>query len=472
VIHSVRWRLFLSFLLVIVVAVGAVAVFVSRTASGEVERYETKTYDVRVGRVGSLLATYYIERRGWTGVEPVIDQIGRLYRQRVVLIDPQGLVVADSEGMIEAGEEPEFEAHQAFPIMAGQVRFGAVAVLPEGPAAPPPGSGTSPPEEASVSDLSSSINRYLLWGGLLAVGTAAVITLIMSRRILSPAESLAQAARALSRGDFSQRVHVRSHDEFGELAIAFNAMATDLERTEQLRRNLVADVAHELRTPLSNIQGHLEAIRDGLLPAEPATLDSIFEEVLLLARLVEDLQELTLAEAGQLTLIRQPADVVDIARRAAWAAQPPAEARGLTIETDLPDPPATAEVDPERIGQVLRNLLSNAIMHTSEGGRITVELKDEGRELRVTVADTGTGIPADDLPYVFERFYRVDRSRVRATGGAGLGLTIAKRLVEAHGGTIGVESELGKGSRFTFTLPKTAPPSPQDVSTLPNDEEI
>jgi signal transduction histidine kinase len=465
VIHSVRWRLFLSFLLVIVVAVGAVAVFVSRTASGEVERYETRTYDVRIGRVGRLLATYYIERQGWTGVEPVIDQIGQLYNQRLVLVDQQGLVVADSEGRIEVGEEPEFEPHEAMPIGAGPVSFGAVAVMPEG-RQPPPG-GVPGNEEASVSDLSDSINRYLLWGGLLAVAVAAVVTLFMSRRILSPAESLAHAARALSRGDFSQRVYVRSNDEFGELAIAFNAMAADLERTEQLRRNLVADVAHELRTPLSNIQGHLEAIRDGLLPAEPATLESIFEEVLLLARLVEDLQELTLAEAGQLTLIRQPADVVDIARRAAWAAQPPAEARGLTIETDVPDQPATAEVDPERIGQVLRNLLSNAITHTPEGGRITVELKDEGRELRVTVADTGTGIPADDLPYVFERFYRVDRSRVRATGGAGLGLTIAKRLVEAHGGTIGVESELGKGSRFTFTLPKTAPPLPQDLNTLP-----
>ena len=211
---------------------------------------------------------------------------------------------------------------------------------------------------------------------------AALVTFLMSRRILSPAESLAQAARALSRGDFSQRVKVNSKDEFGELAIAFNAMAEDLERTEQLRRNLVADVAHELRTPLSNIQGHLEAIRDGLLPAEPATFDSIYEEVLLLARLVEDLQELTLAEAGQLTLIRQSADVADIARRAAAAAQPPAEARGLTIETDLPSQPATADVDPERIGQVLRNLLSNAITHTSEGGRITVDLKDEGHELQ------------------------------------------------------------------------------------------
>ena len=467
-IHSVRWRLFLSFLLVIVVAVGAVAVFVSRTASSEVQQYETKTYHVRIGRVGSLLAAYYLERQGWAGVEPVIDQIGQLYNQRLVLVDPQGLVVADSEGMIDVGAEPHFEPHEAIPITAGQIRFGAVAVMPQAPAPPP---GGAPAEDESVSNLSSSINRYLLWGGLLAVAVAALVTLFMSRRILSPAESLAQAARALSRGDFSQRVHVRSTDEFGELAIAFNAMAADLERTEQLRRNLVADVAHELRTPLSNIQGHLEAIRDGLLPAEPATLDSIYEEVLLLARLVEDLQELTLAEAGQLTLLRQPADVADIARRAASAAQPPAEARGLTIDTDLPTEQATADVDPERIGQVLRNLLSNAIIHTSKGGRITVELKDEGHELRLTVADTGAGIPPDDLPYVFERFYRVDRSRVRATGGAGLGLTIAKRLVEAHGGTIGVESELGKGSRLTFTLPKKAPPSPHDLAAPPNDED-
>jgi len=470
VIHSVRWRLFLSFLLVIVVAVGAVAVFVSRTTSDEVERYETRTYDVRIRRVGALLATYYVERQGWAGVEPVIDQIGQLYNQRLVLVDQQGLVVVDSQGMIDVGEQPEFQPREAIPITYGPMRFGSVAVLPQG-AAPPPGGG--PAEDESVSSLSGSINRYLLWGGLLGVVVAALVTFLMSRRILSPVESLAQAARGLSRGDFTQRVKVNSKDEFGELAIAFNTMAEDLERTEQLRRNMVADVAHELRTPLSNIQGHLEAIRDGLLPAEPATFDSIYEEVLLLARLVEDLQELTLADAGQLTLIRQSADVADIARRAAAAAQPPAEARGLTIETDLPSQPATANVDPERIGQVLRNLLSNAITHTSEGGRITVTLKDEDHELHVTVADTGVGIPPDDLPYVFERFYRVDRSRVRATGGAGLGLTIAKRLVEAHGGRIGVESELGKGSRFTLTLPKETSPGPQhEDDASPSDEDV
>ena len=469
-IHSVRWRLFLSFLLVIVVAVGAVAIFVSRTASGEVERYETRTYDVRIRRVGTLLSAYYLEQHGWTGVETVVDQIGNLYSQRIVLVDPQGLVVADSQGMIDIGEQAEFGPHEAIPIMVGPTRFGAVIVMPQGQEPPPPGGPAN--EEASVSDLSDSINRYLLWGGLLGVGVAAVVTFLLSRRILSPVESLAQAARALSRGDFSQRVKVNSRDEFGELATAFNAMAEDLERTEQLRRNMVADVAHELRTPLSNIQGHLEAIRDGLLPAEPATFDSIYEEALLLARLVEDLQDLTLADAGQLTLIRQSVDVADIARRAAAAAQPPAEARGLTIETNLPSQPATAEVDPERIGQVLRNLLSNAITHTPEGGRITVELKDEGRELRIGVADTGVGIPPADLPYVFERFYRVDRSRVRATGGAGLGLTIAKRLVEAHCGTISVESEPGKGTQFTFTLPKNAPPVAHDPNAPSPDEEI
>jgi signal transduction histidine kinase len=455
VIHSVRWRLFLSFLLVIVVAVGVVAFFVSRTASNEVEQYETQTLNVRIGRVGALLARYYAERHDWAGVEPVVEQIGRLYSQRVVVVDQEGLVVADSHGMMPVGEPGEFEPpDRGIPIMAGQARFGTLVVLPQGP---PPLPGDVAADEASVRSLSGSINRYLVWGGLLGVVVAALLTLLLSRRILSPVESLAQAARGLSRGDFSRRVKVRSKDEFGELARTFNSMAEDLERTEQLRRNLVADVAHELRTPLSNIQGHLEAIRDGLLRPEPATLDSIYEEVLLLARLVEDLQELTLAEAGQLTLVRQSADVAEIVRRAVAAAQPPAEAKGLTLETNLHVRRATAEVDPERIGQVLRNLLSNAITHASEGGRITVDLKDEGDQLRIGVADTGAGIPPEDLPYVFERFYRVDRSRVRATGGAGLGLTIAKRLVEAHGGTIGVESELGKGSRFSFTLPKKAP---------------
>jgi len=454
-IHSVRWRLFLSFLLVIVVAVGAAALFVSRTTSNEVEQYETQTHNVRVGRVQALLTRYYIEQQDWTGVEPVVDQIARLYSERVVVVDQEGLVVADSHGMMTIGEPGEFEPPGvAIPIVAGQARCGTLVISPQGPPPPP---GEIAAEEASVSSLSSSINRYLLWGGLLAVAVAAVATLLLSRRILRPVESLAHAARGLSRGDFSQRVDVRSKDEFGELAKTFNSMAEDLERTEQLRRNLVADVAHELRTPLSNIQGHLEAIRDGLLPAEPATFDSIYEEVLLLARLVEDLQELTLAEAGQLTLVRQSADVAEIVRRAVAAAQPPAEVKGLTIEAKLPEGQAIAEVAPERIGQVLRNLLSNAITHTSKGGRITVDLKDDGDALHIGVADTGDGIPPEDLPYVFERFYRADPSRVRATGGAGLGLTIARRLVEAHGGTIGVESEVGKGSRFTFTLPKKAP---------------
>jgi len=453
-IHSVRWRLFLSFLLVIVVAVGAAALFVSRTTSNEVEQYETQSHNVRVGRVQTLLARYYIEQQDWAGVEPVVDQIARLYSERVVVVDQGGLVVADSHGMMPIGEPGQFEPPGVvIPIVAGQARCGTLVISPQGP--PPPGEIAA--EEASVSSLSSSINRYLLWGGLLAVAVAAVATLLLSRRILRPVESLAHAARGLSRGDFSQRVDVRSKDEFGELAKTFNSMAEDLERTEQLRRNLVADVAHELRTPLSNIQGHLEALRDGLLSPEPATFDSIYEEVLLLARLVEDLQELTLAEAGQLTLVRQSADVAEIVRRAVIAAQPPAEAKGLTIEAKLPAGQAIAEVAPERIGQVLRNLLSNAITHTSEGGRITVDLVDDGDELHIGVADTGDGIPPEDLPYVFERFYRADPSRVRATGGAGLGLTIARRLVEAHGGTIGVESEVGKGSRFTFTLPKKAP---------------
>lgn len=454
-IHSVRWRMFLSFLLVIAVAVGAAALFVSRTATNEVGRYETRTHNVRMDRVEALLAGYYIERGDWAGVGPVVEQIERLYNQRVVVIDQQGLVVADSHGMMPIGERGGFkQGDRAIPIVAGQARFGTLAILPQGPPSP---WGDIPADDASVSALAGSINWYLVWGGLLGVALAGLLTFLLSRRILAPVEALASAARSLGQGDFSRRVDIRSKDEFGELARTFNSMAGDLAHAEQLRRNLVADVAHELRTPLSNIRAYLEAMRDGVLKPDTATFDSVYEETLLLGRLIEDLQELALAEAGQLTLLRRPYDMGEVVKQAVAAVQPAAGARSLSLTTDLPQQPAVAEIDAERIGQVLRNLLTNAIAYTPEGGDISVKLADEGAQLRVSVTDTGPGIPPEDLPYVFERFYRVDRSRSRATGGAGLGLTIAKRVVELHGGTIEVQSELGKGSCFTFTVPKEAP---------------
>ena len=330
---------------------------------------------------------------------------------------------------------------QSLPSQSSEYLFGTVYIT----------SQRSPDALAIL--LSNTINRYLLWGAALAIAIALILTFILSRRILSPIRTLGNTARKLGKGDFSQRVRIKDRGEVGELAKTFNSMADDLERTEKLRRNMVADIAHELRTPLSNVSGYLEAIRDEVIKPEPSTIASLSEEVDLLSRLVDDLQELALADAGELKLNRQSEDITQLIQQAVKAVQTKVLAKGLEINVDITANLSSVNIDYQRISQVLRNLLENAIKHTPNGGKITVSAVQQESFIRVNVEDDGEGIPAEDLPNMFERFYRVDKSRTRHAGGSGLGLTIAKRLVESHGGTISVQSELGKGSCFSFTLP-------------------
>jgi len=271
--------------------------------------------------------------------------------------------------------------------------------------------------------------------------------------MMSPIGVLAGAARRLGHGDLSQRVRLQGEGEVASLAEAFNSMAADLEYAEQLRRNMVADVAHELRTPLSNIRGYLEAMRDGIIEPDAAAMRSLNEEASLLSRLVNELQELSLAEAGELKLVYQAEDITKLVNQAVLPWQRQVAAKEISLSLDLPDDLPLVTIDWQRVNEVLHNLLENAVAHTPKGGAIKVTASARGKWLEVSVSDTGEGIPAEDLPHIFERFYRVDKSRARATGGSGLGLTIARRLVEAHGGRITVESKLGKGSRFSFTLP-------------------
>ncbi|MFQ5616968.1 MAG: ATP-binding protein [Anaerolineales bacterium] len=276
---------------------------------------------------------------------------------------------------------------------------------------------------------------------------------MLSRRILHPIEALTAAARELGKGDLKYRVNITSKDEIGELANAFNAMVNGLSRLEQLRRNMVSDVAHELRTPLSNVRGYLEAIQDGLANPTPEIIDSLHEEVMLLSRLVDDLQELALAEAGQLHLQPVPVQLEKIVSKALTALQPKIKEKSINIQTELPINLPTLEVDPERIGQVLRNLLTNAVTYTPPGGRITVQAHSHPVGVEINVQDTGIGIAPEHISFVFERFYRVDESRTRSTGGAGLGLAIVKQLVQAHGGNVKINSTAGSGTTITFTLP-------------------
>ena len=265
----------------------------------------------------------------------------------------------------------------------------------------------------------------------------------------------------MEKGDLTHRVRVQSPDEIGELAHAFNAMADGLTRLERGRRRLVSDVAHELRTPLTNLRGYLEALEDGVVQPTPAIIHALHEEAILLGRLVDDLQELALAESGHLRLVRQPVALAALITQAVQALQPVAADKGVTISTEVaPNLPPTS-ADPGRIGQVLRNLLDNALRHTPAAGQITVAATLRDTEIVVEVRDTGSGIAPDDLPHIFERFYRADQARARATGGAGLGLAIVRQLVALHGGRVWAASRPGTGTTFTFTLPLQArPPQP------------
>ena len=303
-----------------------------------------------------------------------------------------------------------------------------------------------------------SVNRSLLTAIIAAGAVATILTLTLARRILGPVSALTQAVRRMETGDLRQRVKVETTDELGVLAHAFNAMADGLARTEQLRRQLVTDVAHELRTPLTNIQGYIEALQDGVADPSPIVLDSIHEEAMLLNRLVEDLQDLALVEAGQLKLVRQAVAPADLILRAVTSMQSPAADKQIVLQVEMPEALPLVYADRERIGQVLHNLLDNAITHTPAAGKISVSARVSGPEVEVSVQDSGSGIAYQDLPNVFERFYRADRSRARATGGFGLGLAIVKQLIEAHGGRVWVRSTVGVGSTFLFTLPIASAP--------------
>ena len=463
-IHSFRFRLLLAFVLVIVAATGAVYFFIGQTAAAEIRRYTERSAEARIGRVGFELYRHYREYGSWEGIQPFVEQWGSLYGRRIILTDAGGVVVADSEGKL-LGEQYQSDSpgRRLSPRREG-VTAGVLYISPEPSTSQPTPSfreGAAPgfpspglsPDFPSPLGLSRSIGRFLLWGTLLAIAIALVFTFFLSRRISAPVKALALAAGRLGRGDLSQRVLLKDKGEMGELAHAFNSMATDLERAEKMQRDMVADVAHELRTPLSNIRGYLEAIHDGVIRSDADAILSLNEEASLLSRLVDDLQELSLAEAGALKLDCQTVDIGNVIKQTVATKQTQAAAKGVSLSTELPDRLPLVNIDSRRTSQVLRNLLENAIAHTGNGGSIAVSAEEQNSQVKVSVTDTGEGIPAEDLPHIFERFYRVDKSRTRVTGGSGLGLTIARRLVEAQGGSIEVQSQPGKGSRFTFTVP-------------------
>jgi two-component system OmpR family sensor kinase/two-component system sensor histidine kinase BaeS len=462
-------QLTLAFGLVTLVGVLVVALLANRQVSGDFRQFLAQS-QLQGSPLITELAEYYGAHGDWAGVAEVFGTLpggagaGRGMRRgapTVVLADMSGQVVYDGAGnQLTRLAAQDLDA--AVPIR-WQDRTVGYLLMRGGP-------GQSELPMAAQHYL-AQVNVALLQAGLLAGGLGVVLGVVIARGLAAPLGRLAAAARQMAQGKLEARVPIAGATEVADVARAFNEMAMSLQAAEQLRRSMVADIAHELRTPLTVIQGNLRAILDDVYALDKAEVATIYDETVMLSRLVGDLRELAQAEAGQLNLVPQPTDVAPLVEAAMGPFAAQAAAQQVVLSVDVPRDLPPMQTDPDRVRQVLHNLLANALRYTPAGGSITLsatlETKAESQKLKadgnaaasfvvVEVRDTGAGIAAGDLPHVFDRFWRADRARSRDQGGSGLGLAIARQLVEAQGGQIGVESAPGHGSRFWFRMPAAA----------------
>ena len=464
ILNSLWIRLTLAFTLVILVAVGAIAILINHTTGTEFRQYITHSGMRASGSGMEQLVAFYERQNSWDGVENLFAEgflvsgsmpgmphwpgmaTGRL---EVMLADADARIVFDSTAKSTGKRLRRSERTGALPIIDsnGQETIGYL-VLSMPNRGKPDVLGTL--EERFLERMQS----VLLAGAATAVVLGLIAGALLSRSLTAPLQRLAAAARAVGSGDLDRRVETTGSAEIAKVGQAFNEMTAALEEAEQLRRNLMADVAHELRTPLSVLQGNLRAILDDIYPLEKVEIARLYDETRLLSRLVGDLRELALAEAGQLGLNLQSTDAGEAIRVAVANFEPAAESGMIQLSSDVPPglPPVMA--DPDRLAQVLRNLLINALRHTAKGGQISVSAAAVEDAVEIAVTDDGEGIAPQDLPHVFDRFWRAEPSRSRAEGGAGLGLAIVRAIVETHGGQVSAASDgPGQGSTFRFTLP-------------------
>lgn len=451
-----RIKLLLSFLLIVVISIASVVIAAQTVNAREIQTFMFGGGMYGLGGMATRLESYYQNNGSWNGVETLLNSSmhangngmggmmgnGGIMSQRLRLADASGTLLVDTAIPQASGHLSAQERSSAVVL---KVNGNAVGyLLPEGGIA-----YTASDAQA----LLNRLNRPALTAALIAGSAALILALLFSYGLLRPVQELTQAAAKLAHGDLSQRVRARGKDEIASLGAAFNHMAGSLERAEQSRRAMTADIAHELRNPLAVQRASLEAMQDRLYPLTAESLQPVLEQNHLLTRLVEDLRTLALADAGQLTLERTPTDFAGLVRRVADRFTPTAAARQVELHLDLPAAPLPAlMLDAVRVEQILGNLLSNALRYTPDGGQIALALASIPGAVSLSVRDTGPGIPSEALPHLFERFFRADKARSRATGGSGLGLTIARQLAEAHGGSLTAANHQDGGAVFTFII--------------------
>lgn len=401
---------------------------------------------------GRQAEAYYLGQGGWEGVEVLVSEqngVAVFGWERMILLDEEGRVLLDGgqTNTSRIGQLYTFDRQAPRPFEGQAPRFPLFAAGEQ--------IGTLVIEHPSYALPWSILGGLALPVGIISFFTGVLTLLIgfmLVRRVVTPLADVMAAAHAVADGDLTTRVQVRGPGDLRGLSDSFNRMAGALERNDRERRNLLADVAHELRTPLTVIRGKLEGIVDGVYPADESHVAPVLEETYVLERLVEDLRLLTLAESGQLHFDRRQVDLGELAGQAAdlFAAEASEKGVAITVEADSGLP--TISADPQRLSQVIGNLISNALRYVPEGGRVAITARGVAGGVELAVSDNGSGVPEADLPRLFDRFWRGEKSRSRAGGGAGLGLAIARQLVEAQGGTIAASNVPGGGLRVAFIL--------------------
>ncbi len=454
---TLRSRLIAMVAALLAVTIGSVAIISTRVAHYEIRKFDLEVHAGRAPRAPFAVGQYYRTHGSWAGVQPVIDQAARSGGSEVIVFDGERKFVGTSNAILRDAQltpdgglliERRSAAGRTRELIRGPQMIvrddkgniaGSIFILPR---------QSKTPELPATRSLDRSF--FLTFLGATIFGV--LMAIAIARWISVPVERLTAAARRMESGDLAVRVEPAGGAELAELARGFNAMAAALDRNEEQRRRMVSDVAHELRAPLTNIRCELESMQDGLTSPTPERIASLHDETMHLAHLVDDLQDLALAEAGRLEIDAQPVAISALARRATGGMEMRARERGVTLRCDGGDD-VIVLADARRTVQILTNLLANAVAHMEKPGEVRIAWEQIESEAIIRVIDSGTGIPAEEIPRIFERFYRVDVSRSRATGGAGLGLPIVRQLVAAHGGRVWAESEVGVGSVFSFTLP-------------------
>ena len=450
--RSISSKLILAFLSIGIVSVTIIFMTARWNTRAEFIRFLS---DQNRTDIITALTNYYEENGTWVGAEIIWYQPGYGYQQPgdphggpphrmpFTLTDQTGKVLVPNENYKVGDPVPVSDLNNGVAITENGKVVGVLVPMPE-------------PFEGQPRELEfiERINITLFYGALVGAVIALLLGIFLSRSLTRPIRELTQATHAVSEGDLSQQVPVRAKDELGELARAFNKMSSELSRSINTRKQMTADIAHELRTPLSLILGHAEAVHDGVLPPSHENFEIIREEATRLEHLVNDLRTLSLADAGELSIQLQTVEPVRLLNEVASLYQYQTQKKNITLELDAaPDLPKI-EVDPGRMTQVLTNILDNAMRHTPEGGRIILAAKEVDKMVELSVQDSGPGLSSEDIDRIFDRFYRTDTARQREDGGSGLGLAIAKSIVQAHGGQLSAESESGSGLNVIVRLPK------------------